>query len=348
MCAAALTLSGLLVTGVVAAQPAAAADPAGYQNVRINEVTSSNSDTVELYNTGSTAVSISGWKVSDDSFSPQSFSPSAGTVPAHGFVTFDSPKGLGDSDKLVIYTSGGTVVDRVEWATGMAKPAMARCGGDGTGAWVTTTAATTFGAANAAGCPASLPAASQVRINEVTSDGADTVELYNGGSSAVGIGSWKYVDSDTGHSAASVSSSSPSTTSIPAGGYATFASTLGLGDNDSVFLTDGNGNTVDSVTWAAGGAKPSDERCANGTGDFRTATTATLGGANSCSGGGGGGTGGGQLLGGGGSLTSGCTPRSAHGYGFHPGRNLGVAGWPRCHDRRQRLRVHHVHRPRGA
>ncbi|MBJ7002643.1 lamin tail domain-containing protein [Streptomyces sp. CRPSP2-6A1] len=324
MCAAALTLSGLLVTGVVAAQPAAAADPAGYQNVRINEVTSSNSDTVELYNTGSTAVSISGWKVSDDSFSPQSFSPSAGTVPAHGFVTFDSPKGLGDSDKLVIYTSGGTVVDRVEWATGMAKPAMARCGGDGTGAWVTTTAATTFGAANAAGCPASLPAASQVRINEVTSDGADTVELYNGGSSAVSIGSWKYVDSDTGHSAASVSSSSPSTTSIPAGGYATFASTLGLGDNDSVFLTDGNGNTVDSVTWATGGAKPSDERCANGTGDFRTATTATLGGANSCSGSGGG-TGGGQLLGGGGSLTSGCTPEAPTGTASTP---AGTSAWP--------------------
>jgi hypothetical protein len=119
-CAAALTVSGLVLTGLVAAQPAAAADPAGYQNVRINEVTSSNGDTVELYNTGSTAVSLSGWKMSDDGFSPQSFSPSASTIPAGGFVTFDSPKGLGDADKLVIYTSGGTVVDRVDWATGKA------------------------------------------------------------------------------------------------------------------------------------------------------------------------------------------------------------------------------------
>ncbi|MFF9090334.1 lamin tail domain-containing protein [Streptomyces sp. NPDC014991] len=117
VCAAALTLSGLLVTGTVAAQPAAAADQAGYQDVRINEVTSSNNDTVELYNTGSNAVSISGWKMSDDSFSPQTFSPSSSTVPAGGFVTFNSPKGLGDSDKLVIYTAGSTVVDRVEWAT---------------------------------------------------------------------------------------------------------------------------------------------------------------------------------------------------------------------------------------
>lgn len=338
LCAAALTLSGLAATGILAAQPAAAADPAGYQNVRINEVTSSNSDTVELYNTGAAAVSLSGWKMSDDGFSPQSFSPSAGTIQAGGFVTFNSPKGLGDSDKLVLYTSGGTVVDRVEWATGKAKPAMARCGGDGTGAWVTATPAATFGAANAAGCPSSVPAAAKVRINEVTSDGSDTVELYNGGTSAVSVGSWKYVDGDTGHSTASISSSSPSATSIPAGGYITFDSTIGLGDNDSAFLIDGNGTSVDSVTWATDGAKPSDERCADGSGWFRTAATATPGGANSCAGGGGtttggttgsttGGTGGdpGQLLGGGGSLTSGCTPEAPTGTHSAP---AGTLGWP--------------------
>ncbi len=326
VCAGALTFSGLVLTGMVAAQPAAAANPTGYQNVRINEVTSSNNDTVELYNAGSTAVSISGWKMSDDGFSPQSFSPSATTIPAGGFVTFNSPKGLGDADKLVIYTAGGTLVDRVEWATDKAKPAMARCGGDGTGTWVTTTAATTFGAPNSAGCPASPPAASRVRINEVTSNGADTVELYNGGTSAVGIGSWKYVDGDTGHSPVSISSSSPSAGSIPAGGYLTFDSTLGLGDNDSLLLLDGSGNTVDSVTWTTDGAKPSDERCADGTGWFRTSVTATPGSANSCSGSGGGGGGQtGHLLGGGGSLTGGCTPEAATGTGSAP---AGTAAWP--------------------
>ncbi|MCL6667903.1 lamin tail domain-containing protein [Streptomyces panaciradicis] len=325
VCAAALTFSGLLATGLMAAQPAAAADPAGYQNVRINEVTSSNNDTVELYNTGAIAVSVSGWKTSDDGFSPQSFSPSSSTIAPGGFITFNSPKGLGDADKLVIYTADGTVVDRVDWATGRAKPAMARCGGDGTGAWVTTTTVTTFGAPNATGCPASAPAASRIRINEVTSDGADTVELYNGGTSAVSIGSWKYVDSDTAHSPALISSSSPSTTSIPAGGYATFDSALGLGASDSLFLLDGNGTTVDSVTWATDGAKPSDERCANGTGWFTTSTTATLGSANSCSGGTGGGGTGGHLLGGGGSLTSGCTPEAPSGTGSTP---AGTLAWP--------------------
>ncbi|MEU3494387.1 lamin tail domain-containing protein [Kitasatospora cineracea] len=326
LCAASLTFSGLVVTGLLAAQPAAAADPAGYQNVRINEVSSANSDTVELYNSGSTAVSLSGWKMSDDGFSPQSFSPSASSIPAGGFVTFNSPKGLGDSDKVVIYTADGTVVDRVDWATGKAKPAMARCGGDGTGTWVTGTGTTTFGAANAAGCPASPPAASRIRINEVSSDGSDTVELYNGGTSAVSIGSWKYVDNDTTHSAASISSSAPSATSIPAGGYVTFGSTIGLGGSDSLFLLDGSGNTVDSVSWAASGASPSDERCATG---FQTSASATFGAVNSCAGSTpGGGTGGGttgQLLGGGGALTSGCTPEAPGGTGSTPS---GTQSWP--------------------
>ncbi|NUR24533.1 MAG: hypothetical protein HOV83_01535 [Catenulispora sp.] len=323
-CAASLTLSGLVFAGFMTASPAAAADQAGYQNVRINEVTSSNSDTVELYNAGPIAVSISGWKMSDDGFSPQSFSPSSSTIPAGGFVTFNSPKGLGDSDKLVVYTAGGTVVDRVEWATDKAKPAMARCGGDGTGAWATTTTAT-FGSANATGCPSSPPAASRVRINEVTSNGSDTVELYNGGTSAVSIGSWKYVDNDTSHSAASISSSSPSATSIPAGGYLTFDSTLGLGDNDSLVLLDGSGTTIDSVTWATDGAKPSDERCANGTGWFQTSTTATPGATNSCSGSGGTGGGTGRLLGGGGSVTGTCAPEAPSGTGSHP---AGTLAWP--------------------
>ncbi|GAA2342824.1 lamin tail domain-containing protein [Dactylosporangium salmoneum] len=235
----------------------------------------------------------------------------------------------------MIYTAGGTVVDRVEWATNKAKPAMARCGGDGTGAWVTTTTATTFGTANAPGCPATIPAASKVRINEVTSNGADTVELYNGGTSAVSIGTWKYVDGVTSSSTSSISSSSPSATSIPAGGYVTFNSKIGLGDNDSLFLIDGSGNTVDSVTWALDGAKPSDERCANGTGWFQTATTATLGGANSCAGGSPTPTPTptptatqpptGQLLGGGGALTSGCTPEAPSGTGSTP---AGTLPWP--------------------
>src|SRR5262249_18732119 len=158
------------------------------------------------------SVSISGWKMSDDSFTKQTFSPSSTTIAAGGFVTFNSPKGLGDSDKLVIYTADGTVVDRVDWATNNAKPSIARCGGAGVGGSVPAVTASTFGAANASSCPAAIPAASTVRINEVTSDGLDTVELHNGGTSAVSISTWKYDDGDTTHSLQTISSSSPSAT----------------------------------------------------------------------------------------------------------------------------------------
>lgn len=324
----------LVGLGVFAAQPASAADPASYQNIRINEVSSSNDDTVELVNTGAIPVSISDWKMSDDSFSKASFSPSSTTIAAGGIVTFNSPKGLGDADKLVVYTADGTVVDRVDWTTDKAKPAMARCG-DGTGAWVTTTSKTTFGGANASGCPATIPGASRVRINEVTSAGSDTVELYNGGTSSVSISGWKYADGDTSHSSASISSSTPSGGSIPAGGYLTFNSTIGLGDNDSLILLDGPGNTIDSVTWATNAAKPSYQRCANGSGWFQTAITATLGGANTCSGSTPTATPTssatttppptGQLLGGGGSLISGCAPEQPSGSGSTP---AGSQPWP--------------------
>lgn len=331
---AALTLvAGTLGVAVAASQPAAASDPAGYQDVRINEVTSAGDDTVELYNAGPTAVSLSGWKMADNGFSPESFSPSSSTIAPGGFVTFNSPKGLGDADSLVIYTADGTVVDRVDWATDNAKPAMARCGGDGTGAWVTRASATSFGSANASGCP-TVPAASKVRVNEVTS-ADDTVELYNGGSSSVSISGWKYVDGDTSHSLTKISS--PSASSIPAGGYVTFDSSIGLGDADSLFLLDGSGDTIDSVTWPTDGAKPSVQRCADGTGTFSTAATATLGSANSCSGGSDPSptptpsptasptTGTGVLTGGGGSLTSGCTPEAPSGTGSAPS---GAAAWP--------------------
>jgi hypothetical protein len=320
----AITLSGAALVALVTASPAAAVDPAGYQNIRINEVTSANSDTVELYNSGATAVSIAGWKMADNGFTPQTFSPSSTTVPAGGFVTFNSPKGLGDADSIVVYTADGTLVDRIDWATNKAKPALARCGGDGSGSVVMTTVSTTFGSANASGCPASIPAASLVQVSEVTSDGLDTVELHNNGTAAVAVGTWKYTDNDTTHAKVAISASTPSATTIPAGGYITFNSTIGLGDNDSLILSDASGNTIDTVTWALNGAKPSYERCSAG---FQTAGTSTLGGANSCSGatppppppptG--------HLLGGGGALTSGCTPEAPSGTGSNP---TGTAAWP--------------------
>ncbi|MER7555338.1 lamin tail domain-containing protein [Nocardioides sp. NPDC126508] len=163
--------------------------------------------------------------------------------------------------------------------------------------------------------PATAAALHDVRINEVTSSGDDTVELYNAGTSAVSITGWKYVDGDSSHSKKSLPS-----TSVPAGGYVTFNSSIGLGDADSFNLYDAGGALADSVTWPTDGAKPSIQRCANGTGSFQRSTTATFGGANSCPD-----PGTGTLTGGGGSLTSGCTPEAPAGSGSAPS---GASTWP--------------------
>lgn len=326
-CAAVLTFSGLTAVGVTSAQPAAAAtDVTGYQNIRINEFTSGGSDNVELYNVGATSVDINGWFVATSTTHnfgttfpstanpEQAIASSSTLIPAGGFFVFKSPYSLanGGGETLLLLTSNNTLVDRVDWSSAAkAMPSMARCGGDGYGQWVTGVPTTTtppsndaitgatFGAANAAGCPATTPAASLVRINEVTSAGADDVEFFNGGSGSVDLSTWKYIDNGPTHTFPTgpnlgnlgFGTSNP----ILAGGFAVYEHTSsgqGLGDPDSYFLIDSSSTTIDSVTWAPGGALGSYERCADVPRDgvmwFQSTNTTSFGAVNSCVPGGGG------------------------------------------------------------
>jgi hypothetical protein len=307
-CAAALTVSGLAVVGAVSTQPAAAV-VTGFQDIRINEVTSDASKTIELFNAGTTSVDINGWQVSERGaaatppssiFTTKNPIVSTSTViPVAGLYKFTSPVTLASADGVAIYTSaadGSLPVDRVDWAAGNAAPSFARCGGDGIGTWVKSTSATfgTAGAANAAGCPASIPDANKVKINEVSQDvlaaGEDLVELYNGGAADVSVAGWTAVDSSYASHAlqplgtgAGQTNTTPAGASVPHGGYAYFHSSNGLGGQDSVFVFDANGNSVDSVTWAAGGATPSDSRCLDHTGWFAQNASPTFGTSNTCS-----------------------------------------------------------------
>lgn len=150
-----------------------------YASVRINEVSSDNGatpvgDAVELYNSGTTAVSIAGWLQIDSgaaasatAFSAKLADGTATTViPAKGYVYFSSTKGLGsggDSVKLYLPDgangTAGTLVDAVDYTAGEAGTdesnnfgagAIARCG-DGTGAFVSV-GTKSFGASNATAC----------------------------------------------------------------------------------------------------------------------------------------------------------------------------------------------------
>ncbi len=159
---------------------ATATPPApSYASVRINEVSSDNGatpvgDAVELYNSGTAAVSIAGWLQIDSAaaasalpFSAKLADGTATTViPAKGYVYFSSTKGLGSGgDSVKVYLpdgangTAGTLVDSVDYTAGEAGTdegnnfgagAIARCG-DGTGAFVSV-GTKSFGASNATAC----------------------------------------------------------------------------------------------------------------------------------------------------------------------------------------------------
>ena len=128
--------------------------------VKINEVESNGGtpgDWVELVNTGTTAVDVSGWVVKDND-DTHVFPVPAGTVLAPGgylALDVDPVFGLGGADSARLFAADGvTLLDSYTW-TAHAAVTYGRCP-DGTGQFATTTA-TTKGLANA--CAGQTPAA---------------------------------------------------------------------------------------------------------------------------------------------------------------------------------------------
>ncbi|RDV45148.1 hypothetical protein DOE76_07690 [Leifsonia sp. ku-ls] len=149
-----------------------------WRDIHINEVSSDNTatpvaDAIELFNSGSADVDITGWlQVDSSAATPATFSAKQadGTpttvVPAHGYVYFTSTKGLGSGgDGVRLYLpdgvggAAGTLVDSVDYTAGEAGAdetngfgagAYARCP-DGSGSFASV-AAKSFGASNATAC----------------------------------------------------------------------------------------------------------------------------------------------------------------------------------------------------
>jgi hypothetical protein len=144
---AALTILALGLSGVPASAQAAS-------TVRVNEIESSGGspgDWIELVNTGTAAVDVSGWIVKDDNDSHTYKIGKKTSIAAGAFLALDveSSFGLGSSDSARLFQAdGSTLADSHAW-TGHATTTFGRCA-DGTGAF-TTTAAPTKGAANACG-----------------------------------------------------------------------------------------------------------------------------------------------------------------------------------------------------
>ncbi len=125
-----------------------------------------------------------------------------------------------------------------------------------------------------AGGAASAQAA--IVINEIDSQPADFVELYNTGPAAVDIANWDIVDQG-----GNVSSIPNAPTSIAAGAFFVFPNPPGLGNPDAVTLRDAADATVDTFSWLDHAATTFG-RCPDGTGTFIATLGPTSNAANSC------------------------------------------------------------------
>jgi hypothetical protein len=261
------TLSGQQ-TVTVASSPA----------VKINEVESnggSPGDWIELYNSTSVAVDISGWGVRDNDTTHAIYKIPAGTtIAAGGYYVVEEAQfgfGLGAPDEAHLYNQFGATVEVYSW-TAHAATTYGRCA-NGTGTFVTTTTSTK-GAAN--DCSVT------VKINEVESSGGspgDWIELYNFGGSAVNIGGFIVKDDDDTHNY-----TIPAGTTIAAGGYYVVDEAslgFGLGAPDAARLFNAAGTLLDSYTWTTH-AGVTYGRCPDGSGAFINTAAATKGAANSC------------------------------------------------------------------
>ncbi len=129
--------------------------------------------------------------------------------------------------------------------------------------------------------------ASEIVINEVTSAGDDSIELYNSGNAAGDISGW-YIG-DSGFDPANVVGTEmqryvfPAATTLAAGGFLVLTKgvehSFGVGGQDSLTLFDAAGAVKDTVIWSSGDATPSYCRMPDG-GAFQECLVATFGAPN--------------------------------------------------------------------
>ncbi len=264
----------------VAAVPASAAPAVG--PIAVNEVEIA-ADWVELVNTGSTPVDISGYRILDNDDTHVPFTVPSGTVLTAGaHFTADvnagsSGFGLGKSDSARLFSAdGAALLDSYTW-TRDPGTSWQRCA-EGTGAF-SISGTTSKNAQNVC----AVAAADAVLVNEIESNEGtpgDWIELVNTARVAVDVSGLQVKDSDDTHVY-----TIPAGTSIAAGSYlvldqATFG--FGLGDPDSVRLFAVDGATlIDSYSWT-GHAATTYGRCADGRGDFAVTASATKGAPNDC------------------------------------------------------------------
>lgn len=231
---------------------------AGQQStIAINEVESNDdvTDWVEIINTGTQSVDISGWYLLDNDpvghKADTTPVPEGTTLEPGALYVFDQNKdftfGLGKNDKATVYDKDGNVIDEYAWTT-PASGVYARIP-DGTGAFQDF-ATSTKGKKNKIVNPAV--------INEVQSSdpagGPDWIELANPTDASLDVSGLVLKDEKDKNPY-----TIPEGTTIPAYGFLVIYQDdsgqtgfqFGLGKGDSVRLFE-NGEQIGSTTWPAG------------------------------------------------------------------------------------------------
>lgn len=271
------------------------------QRLVINEINSSPDDWVELMNTGSEELDLSGYEIRDNSDDhrwkfPEGTMIGAGELllvdaGSQGQVyndqtgtyeegTFEAAIGIGSGDSSRLYDASGSLLDEYSWtehASCNGDAALASFGRypDGTGSFCLMPE--TPGESNTWYAPS-------VVINEVESNGDDTdwVEILNTGTSTVDISGWYLMDNDPVGHAADVTPVAEGTVLQP-GEYYVFDGardfTFGLGDNDQATIYNRDGVLVAEYSWISH-AQGVYARIPDGTGDFEDFAASTKGAAN--------------------------------------------------------------------
>jgi hypothetical protein len=276
--------------------------------IKINELYSRGGDTnpdwIELYNTSTSEVDISGFKIYDNggqAGTKQKMTFAAGTkIPANGFfvIVVDDPAtanptgsdfGLGSGgEKVWLENSEGKAIDSVAFPALTPLQSYGRFA-DGTENWQILEVITQ-GAANDNSTP------SPIVINEIFSRGADPdfdwIEIYNNSSSPVDISGYKIYDGG-GQSGSKPKMEFPASTSIPANGFIVIVvddatsdfpdgSSFGLGSGgEQIWLENASGTVINTVTFPALTETQSYGRIADGTYNWQILNTITKGTANS-------------------------------------------------------------------
>jgi hypothetical protein len=266
-----------------------------WPGVRLNEILASRSggerDAIELYNDGSTTVTLTGMGLTDNASNPFKFTFGAASLAPGAYLVLDSAQ-LGfaldaEGETISLFGNGGALLDSVTFGAQLLDLSIGRV--EPNGGWQMNQP--TLRAANVAE-PTS--AADQIKINEWLAAGVnpypdDFVELFNPQSEPVDLGGAFLTDQPLGDPLRS-----PITplSFVAAHGYAVFTAGNGNQANEINFnlaaesgeiaLRSADGRIIDSVVYGSQRLGVSQGRCGDGESTQKFLLSPTPGGPNEC------------------------------------------------------------------